>query len=224
MTAPSVNFFYAGPGLYRLRQPTDAIYEPLVARQVLNARQWDIQTAKNDALLQTADAYFRVHQSRGTYAGAALHRRARHATSSSGSPDSAATWSPWSRSTGPGTCSPTWNSRPSGAAGVARPERQPDAGAATRPRAVVEPLEHDHAQITLIDPGRSLDDLMPVALTNRPEVAARRALLEAAEARVRREKARPLLPTVMLNGFQTPGGMYIQGGVFGLGPNSSLNQ
>ena len=28
----------------------------------------------------------------------------------------------------------------------------------------------------------------------------------------------------MINGFQTPGGMLIQGGIFGLGPNSSLNQ
>ena len=49
---------------------TDAYFEPLVARQVLNSRQWDIQTAKNDALLMTADAYFRVHQYRGMYAGA----------------------------------------------------------------------------------------------------------------------------------------------------------
>jgi hypothetical protein len=28
----------------------------------------------------------------------------------------------------------------------------------------------------------------------------------------------------VISGFQTPGGMLIQGGVFGLGPNSSLNQ
>ena len=30
----------------------------------------DVQAAKNDALMQTADAYFRVHQYRGIYAGA----------------------------------------------------------------------------------------------------------------------------------------------------------
>jgi hypothetical protein len=91
------------------------------------------------------------------------------------------------------------------------------------PRAVVEPLEHDHAQVTLIDPGRALDDLMPIALTNRPELAARRARVEAAELGVRREKARPFIPDVLLNGFQTPYEM-IQAGIFGLGPNSSLNQ
>jgi hypothetical protein len=88
---------------------------------------------------------------------------------------------------------------------------------------VVEPLEHDHTQVTLIDPGRPLDDLMSVALTNRPEVASRRALVLAAEQRIRREKARPLLPIVALNGFQSAG-MLIQGGIFGIGPNSSLNQ
>ncbi len=39
-------------------------------RQVLNSRNWDIQAAKNDSLMMTADAYFRVHQYRGMYAGA----------------------------------------------------------------------------------------------------------------------------------------------------------
>ena len=69
-----------------------------------------------------------------------------------------------------------------GAAAVAG-RRAPDLTQVLRldPRAVVEPLEHDHLQITLIDPGRALDDLMPIALTNRPELASRRALIEAAD-------------------------------------------
>ncbi len=91
------------------------------------------------------------------------------------------------------------------------------------PRAVVEPLEHDHAQITLIDPGRTLDDLMPIALTNRPELASQTALVQAAGTAIRREKSRPLLPNVIISGFQSPG-QVIQGGFFVLGPNSSLNQ
>ena len=49
------------------------------------------------------------------------------------------------------------------------------------PRAVVEPLEHDHLQITLINPARELEELMPIALTNRPEIASRQALIAAAE-------------------------------------------
>ena len=107
---------------------------------------------------------------------------------------------------------------------MARPERRLTQVLRLDPRAVVEPLEHDHLQITLIDPGRALDDLMPIALTNRPEIASRRALVQAAEVGVRQEKVRPFLPIVVLNGFQSPGGMLIQAGIFGLGPNSNLNQ
>ena len=88
---------------------------------------------------------------------------------------------------------------------------------------MVVPLEHDHLQITLIDPARPLDDLMPIALTNRPELASHQALVQAAAARIRREKGRMLLPSILINGFQTPDEL-IQAGIFGLGPNSSLNQ
>ena len=73
-------------------------------------------------------------------------------------------------------------------------------------------------------PGGSLDDLQNVALTSRPELASQRALVQAAETRLRREKNRPLLPIAMINGFQTPGGMLLQAGIFGLGANNNLNQ
>ena len=224
LTAPSTNYFYAGPSLYQYVNLTDAIFEPLAARQVLNSRHWDVQSAKNDALLRTADAYFQVHRSRGTYAGSRycvergrdlLSRveslslelvprvevdRARNllADLEQRAATARQEWRVWSADL----------------TEVLRLD----------PRSVVEPTEHDHAQVTLIDPGRPLDELMMVALTNRPELASRKALVQAAEIRVRREKARPLLPLVMLNGFQTSGGMMIQGGVFGLGANSSLNQ
>ena len=73
MTAPSTNFFYAGAGLGERsgHHSYDRRDLPAAdARQVLNARHWDTQGAKNDALMQTADAYFLVHQYRGIYAGA----------------------------------------------------------------------------------------------------------------------------------------------------------
>ena len=195
MTAPSVNFFYAGAGLYQYVNLTDAIFEPLVARQVLNARHWDIQSAKNDALLQTADAYFLVHQYRGMYAGALYTVERGTRPGRADRPAEHASWSPGSRSTGPGTCWPTSSSGPSSARQEWR-VRSADLTQVLRldPRAVVVPLEHDHTQVTLIDPGRALDDLMPIALTNRPEIASRRALIQAAEARIRREKIAPALP------------------------------
>ena len=70
MTAPSVNFFYGGGGLTQNGAMTDMIFVPLAARRVLSSRQFDIQTAKNDSMMMTADAYFQVHQYRGMYAGA----------------------------------------------------------------------------------------------------------------------------------------------------------
>ena len=227
MTAPSTNFFYAGAGLWGtpwgIIHTTDAIYQPLVARQVLNARHWDIQSAKNDALLQTADAYFMVHQYRGIYAGAlytvergrdvveriaALSRDLVQAFEVDRARNMLADLEQQAVS-----ARQQWRVQSARLTKVLRLD----------PRAVVEPLEHDHLQITLIDPGRELDDLMPIALANRPELASRRALVEAAEVGVRREKARPLIPNVALNGFQTPYEM-LQAGIFGLGPNSSLNQ
>jgi hypothetical protein len=231
MTAPSVNYFQAGggldvsyPGAFQFLNLTDAYFEPLVARQVLNSRQADIQTAKNDSLLMTADAYFSVHQYRGMYAGALYAVELGHdlvdritrlskdlvprieidrARNMLNDLEQQAT-----------SAREMWRVHSANLTQVLRLD----------PRAVVVPLEHDHLQITMVDPALPLHDLQKIALTNRPELASYHALVQAAEARIRREKMRPLLPIVVIGGFQTPGGMLIQGGVFGLGPNSSLNQ
>jgi outer membrane protein TolC len=223
MTFPSVNFLYGGFAGNLYVNLSDAIFEPLVARQVLNSRQWDIQAAKNDALLQTANAYFDVHQHRGKYAGAlytverghdlieriaSLSKelvpavevdRARNIVADLEQQTTAAR--------------EDWRVSSADLTQVLRLD----------PRAVVVPLEEDHLQITLIDPKRELDDLMPIALANRPDLSSNRALIRAAEERIRREKMRPLLPAVQINGFQSAG-MLIQAGLFGLGPNASMDQ
>jgi outer membrane protein TolC len=224
MTTPaSVNLFYGGGGLTQYVNLTDAIFQPLVARKVLDARQWDVQTTKNDVLLQTANAYFSVHQSRGTYAGnlytvgrgQELVRKIDQLSRDLVAKDEVdrvrnVVADLEQRAA---TSRQDWRVESANLTQVLRLD----------PRAVVEPLEHDHAQITLIDPARGLDDLMPVALTNRPELSSQRSLVDAAGTAIRREKSRPLLPSVILGGFQTPG-QVIQGGFFALGPNSSLNQ
>lgn len=66
----NINYFYAGGAFFLMRNSTDMLFEPLAARQHLNAKRWDIQTAKNDPLLMAARAYFEVHKNRGLYAGA----------------------------------------------------------------------------------------------------------------------------------------------------------
>jgi outer membrane protein TolC len=231
MTAPSVNYFQAGggltvsnPGLFQLVNLTDVYFEPLIARRVLDSRQWDIQTSKNDALLMTANAYFLVHQYRGMYAGALyavemghdvvdrisrLSRDLVPTVEVDRARDMLADLEQQATSAREG-----WRVKSADLTQVLRLD----------PRAVVVPQEHDHLQITLIDPALAIHELQQIALTNRPELAAQKALVEAAEGRIRREKMRPILPIVLIGGFQTPGGMLLQGGVFGLGPNSSLNQ
>ncbi len=223
MTVNSTNFFYGGAGLWELVSLTDAYFEPLAARQVLNSRQWEIQTAKNNALLMTADAYFKVHQYRGMYAGALYAVERGH--------DLVERIAQLSRDLVPAvevdrarnmvadleqqatSARESWRVSSANLTQILRLD----------PRAVVVPLEHDHLQLTLIDPAASLHELTRVAVTNRPELASRRALVQAAEVRVRREKWRPFLPLVAVNGFQSAG-MYYNIGIFGLGPNSSLNQ
>ncbi|MFO0843602.1 MAG: hypothetical protein U0797_14575, partial [Gemmataceae bacterium] len=238
------NFFYSGAGLTyspntpnylqnaRLGDPllpspqmqflTDIIYQPLYARQRLNSERWDIQRGKNDALRDTGRAYFEVHRHRGKYAGALFcveEGRQLVQTISTLSKDlvptvevdrarniladleqqAASSRQYWRRAS----------------ADLTRVLR-------LDPRAVVEPLEDDHLQITLFDPGRSLDDLIPIGLTNRPELAQHQAMVQATLVAIRREKLRPLLPSVLLNGFQTPYEL-IQGGIYGEGRGSKLN-
>jgi outer membrane protein TolC len=223
MTAPSVNFFYGGAGMWQNVALTDAYFQPLVSRQVLNSRQWDIQTAKNDSLLMVADTYFRVHQHRGMFAGALYAVERGH--------DLIERITQLSRELVPAvevdrarnlvadleqqatSSRENWRVQSANLTQILRLD----------PRAVVVPLEHDHLQVTLIDAGRSLDDLIPVGLTTRPELASQQALVQAVAQAIRRERGRMLLPSLLINGFQTPNEM-IQAGIFGLGPNSSMNQ
>ena len=231
LTAPSVNYFYAGgglnvsnSGLFEFVNLTDAYFLPLVARQVVNSRQWDIQTAKNDSLLMTADAYFRVHQHRGMYTGALYCvERGRELLKQIAS---------LSKELVPIVEVERARNLLAHLEQQATSERQAwrvHSANLTRvlrlnPQAVVVPLEHDHLQLTLIDPAMALPDLQQIALTNRPDLASKRALVQAAAERISREKMRPLLPIVIIGGFQNAGGMMTQAGIFGLGPNSSLNQ
>ena len=71
--------------------------------------------------------------------------------------------------------------------------------------AVVVPIEPPELQITLIPPGLAVDDLIPVGLLNRPELASRKVLVRATLDRLREERLRPLLPSVVLEGGG-PGG------------------
>ena len=219
----NLNWFISGVSLYQAIAVTDAIFQPLAARQNLNAKRWDIQTAKNEALLETARTYFSVHRFRGRYAGAvycveqgrrllaAINELSRDLVPAV-EVDRARNLLAWLEEQAVSDRE-NWRVSSADLTQVLRLD----------PRAVVEPLEHDHLQITLIDPSRSLDDLIPIALTNRPELAAQKALIEAALVRIRQEKMRPLLPLITISGFQTPGGMTTEASIFGTGNGGKLN-
>ncbi|HWG45258.1 MAG TPA: hypothetical protein VN688_21010 [Gemmataceae bacterium] len=240
----NINFFYSGggftyspstpnyfyqpvPGPPLLPSPqmqflTDMIFQPLHERQRLNSARWDIQNAKNDALLMTAKAYFDVHKYRGQYAGAIdtirkgrqlvkeiadLSKDLVSAVEIDRARNLLADLEQQAVSARQG-----WRVASANLTQVLRLD----------PRAVVDPLENDHMQITLLDPSRSLDDLIPIGLTNRPELAAHQAAVQATLVAIRREKLRPLLPSVLINGFQTPYELIEVGG-YGVGNGGKLN-
>ncbi|HEY7424525.1 MAG TPA: hypothetical protein VH682_09880 [Gemmataceae bacterium] len=218
-----LNWFISGVSLYQAVATTDFIFQPLAARQDLNAKRWDIQTAKNEALLETARAYFNVHQYRGRYAGGLYCvEQGRKLL---------AKINDLSRDLVPRVEVDRARNLLADLEQLAVSEREEwrvasaDLTQVLRldPRAVAVPLEPDHMQLTLIDPARSLDDLIPIGLTNRPELSAQQALIQAALVRIRQEKMRPLLPLITITGFQTPGGMTTQAAIFGTGNGGKMN-
>lgn len=227
--APSeVNYFsQPTPGLPLLPSPqfqftADMVFEPLQRRQRLNAARWDIQSSKNDALLHTAQAYFDVHKYRGQYAGAMeVVYRGRKLVEEIAH---------LSRDLVPAVEIQRAINVLADLEQQAVFARQQWRVASAKltlalrldPRAVVEPLERDHLQITLINPERSLDDLIPIGLTNRPELAAHQAIIQAQLVRIRQEKLRPLTPAVFINGFQTPYEL-IEFGAIGIGNGGKVN-
>jgi len=217
------NFFIAGGSLEVRFATTDAIFEPLAARQVLQASKVDVQTARNEALLATAEAYFSVQQARGSYAaltdavskGRDLVKRVEALAKGLAAPDEI-------------DRARTLLAELEQATTLARQQWRVASARLTRvlrlnPAAVVVPLEPDHLQVTLISPAQPVDILIPIGLTNRPELASHQALVQATLMRLKQEKLRPLIPSVLITGNGTPDFLY-QGGIFATGTGGNLNQ
>jgi outer membrane protein TolC len=201
----------------------DALFQPLAARQDLRAREAALQTARNDSLLAMAEAYFNVQQARGELAGALdaakragdVTRRAEELTKSLVPPVEAARARAElaRRRQAVLTARERWRTASADLTRVLRL----DAGT------VVEPLEPPHLQVMLIEPDRPVDDLIPLALTSRPELAAQQALVQATLERLRAERLRPLIPSVLVRGASTSVTGTLAGGYFGGGINDHLS-
>ena len=61
--------FFVGGGPSLSVGLTDAIFNPLAARRVVDARRADVQTARNDVLLNVSQAFFELQSARGRLMG-----------------------------------------------------------------------------------------------------------------------------------------------------------
>lgn len=219
----SRNEVLGGGGLTAIFALTDAIYEPLAAKQVLRSREFDLQAARNDVLFDVAEAYFLVQQARGRYAGfldavakarelvGRVEKLAKNLTPPL-EVDRAR----------------TQLAEVEQIAALARQDWRVASANLTRllrldPAAVVQPLEPPHLQVTLISPAQSVDALIPVGLLSRPELASQQALVQATLERLKQEKMRPLVPSILLTGNGTPQ-FFFNGGAFATGRHANLNE
>jgi outer membrane protein TolC len=213
----------SGPGATAIISFNDAFFAPLAARQVLRARQADLQAAANDSMLATTDAYFTTQQARGELAGALdatrraveLVRRTDQLAAGLVPPVEAVR-------------ARAELARRRQAELLARERWRVSAAELLRvlrlnPGTLVDPVEPPQLRVDLVRLDMSVDELIPVGLTLRPELASQQALVQASLQLLRQERLRPLVPSLLLRGASTnPTGTF-GAGVFGGGMDSSLN-
>ncbi len=212
----------AGAGPSAVFAVSEAVYAPLAARQVMRAREFDQQATINDTLLAVAEAYFAVQQARGELAGSAdalkraedLVQRTEQLASGIAPPVEV-------------NRARTERARRRQALETAREHWETASAELMRllrldPAALVVPLEEPHLRIELVPLTTPVDDLIPLALTSRPELASRQALVQATLARLRQEKLRPLVPSVLIRGNGTNPAGSLSSGVFGGGVNDNM--
>jgi len=215
-----------GAGPYAVFAVTDALFAPLAERQVVRAREAALQTARNDSLLTVAEAYFNVQQARGELAGAVdaaqraddvVRRTEKLAAGGEGILAEVevvrARTEFARRDQALDTARERWRVASADLMRVLRLD----------PTALIEPLEAPHLRVTLVGLDKPVDDLIPLALTNRPELAAQQALVQATLVRIRQERLRPLIPSIVLRGASTNPAGTLGGGYFGGGKNDNLS-
>lgn len=211
----------AGPGM--VFAMSDAIYSPLAAQQVVRARQSDMEATRNDSLAAVAEAYFNVQQARGELAGAvdAVGRATELVRRTAQLAEGLAPGVEKNRAL-------TELARRRQAVELSYERWQTASSELNRllrldPAALIEPVEAPQLRVELIDPNRPVDDLIAVGLSNRPELASQQAIVQATLARLRHEKIRPLIPSVLIRGAATNPAGTLSTGYFGGGVNDNLS-
>jgi len=202
---------------------TEAIFAPLAARQDVRAQNAALQATRNDSLLAVAETYFNVQQARGEIAGAEatlrdaeeLVRRADKLAPGLVPPVEAirARTEMAKRKQVVSSARERWRVASADLCRLLRLD------AATP----VEPVEPPFLQVDLVRLDTPVEELIAVGLTNRPELAQQQALVQATLQRLRQEKFRPLLPSVVLRGASTNPAGTLAGGYFGGGVNDNMS-
>jgi outer membrane protein TolC len=215
--------FFTGGGPYLNVAVTEAIYEPLAAKRVVSAREANVQTARNDALLSVAQAYFALQQARGRLVGVdATIARARKLVD-------------FVQGLAPALIAPLEINR-------ARAELQSllqTREVAIRdwrvvsaqlaeillldPETLLEPVEPPFVQVSLIPATETVSELVALAINTRPEIVSQRDLLAAANQRLKEEKKRPFLPNLFVLSPATGTGLLAAGNLAG-GANGTMNE
>lgn len=222
IVSPTRSSFMTGLGVNAILTPSDAIFAPLAARQVVRARVADLDTAANNGTLVVAEAYFTVQQARGELVGAEL--AARHAEELVRRADKLGGLVPPVETVRARTelarrkqvvhrAQESWQFASAELIRVLRLD----------PSALIDPVEPPYLRVSLIAPEHTLDTLIPAGLRNRPELASQQALVEATLQRLRQERVRPLIPSLVLKGTGTNPPASLSGGVFG-GGNDALGK
>jgi outer membrane protein TolC len=213
----------SGIGTSAVLSPNDAIFASLAARQTLNARRSEVQAATNDSMLAVTNAYFSVQQARGELAAAQDSTRrteeiVRRVKSLAAGliPELEIVRAEAELARRQETevfARENWQVAGTELARILRLDAS----------AQLEPVEPPQLNITLVEPDRPIDELITIGLSNRPELAADQALVQAALARLKQEKLRPFIPSILLRGDSTSVGGTLGAGVFAGGNNSDLS-
>jgi outer membrane protein TolC len=190
---------------------SDAIFAPLAARQVVEAREAGVAAATNDALLGLSEAYFDLQVAAG---------RLQIAREAAGNAEALARLANSYARSGAGLEADYHRAltelehrrkdveQSVGALEIASAEviRR------TRldPRIVVAPVEPPETVVRLVADECPIDELIVAGLRNRPELAQNRALVDATLVRLKQARLRPFIPSLALR---------YSGGGFGGGPN-----
>lgn len=176
---------------------SDAIFEPMAARRVVNANQAGLRTATNDILLQVAEAYFDLQFATGRLAIA--REAAGNAQALSEITGAFAKF---------GQGVEADHRRALAELKKRRREIQQVSGQllvasanlvrllVLEPRIVMAPVEPPELIIRLIPDEVPLDELVIQGMKARPELANAQELVEAARLRLKQARLRPFIPSL----------------------------